>query len=36
VNRIDVDPQTAQWALVALERMLALPARAPRAAGAPA
>jgi quinolinate synthase len=27
VNRIEVDPETAKWALVALERMLALPAR---------
>jgi quinolinate synthase len=27
VNRIEVDPETEKWALVALERMLALPAR---------
>jgi quinolinate synthase len=31
VNRIEVDPETEKWALVALERMLALPARASRA-----
>jgi quinolinate synthase len=31
VNRIDVDPDTAHWAKVALDRMLALPAPAPRA-----
>jgi len=31
VNRIDVDPDTAHWAKVALDRMLALPARAARA-----
>jgi quinolinate synthase len=31
VNRIEVDPETERWALVALERMLALPARAPSA-----
>jgi len=30
VNRIDVDPDTAHWAKVALDRMLALPAPAPR------
>jgi len=30
VNRIEVDPETEKWALVALERMLALPARAPQ------
>ena len=28
VNRIEVDPETEKWALVALERMLALPAKA--------
>jgi quinolinate synthase len=27
VNRIEVDPETEKWALVALERMLALPGR---------
>ncbi|MBZ5734339.1 quinolinate synthase NadA [Nocardioides sp. TRM66260-LWL] len=27
VNRIEVDPETERWALVALERMLALPGR---------
>ncbi|WP_121252435.1 quinolinate synthase NadA [Nocardioides ferulae] len=27
VNRIEVDPETQRWALVALERMLALPGR---------
>jgi quinolinate synthase len=27
VNRIEVDPDTAKWALVALERMLALPGK---------
>ena len=31
VNRIDVDKDTAHWAKVALDRMLALPAAAPRA-----
>jgi quinolinate synthase len=30
VNRIEVDPETEKWALVALERMLALPARTPK------
>ncbi len=30
VNRIDVDPDTAHWAKVALDRMLALPAAAAR------
>jgi quinolinate synthase len=30
VNRIDVDPDTEKWALVALERMLALPGRTAR------
>jgi quinolinate synthase len=30
VNRIEVDPDTAKWALVALERMLALPGRTAR------
>jgi quinolinate synthase len=30
VNRIEVDPDTEQWALVALERMLALPGRTAR------
>jgi quinolinate synthase len=29
VNRIDVDPDTARWARVALDRMLALPGRTP-------
>ena len=28
VNRIEVDPETERWALVALERMLALPGKA--------
>ena len=27
VNRIEVDPETERWALVALERMLSLPGR---------
>jgi quinolinate synthase len=27
VNRIEVDAETERWALVALERMLALPGR---------
>ncbi len=30
VNRIQVDPETEKWALVALERMLALPGRTAR------
>ena len=30
VNRIEVDPETERWALVALERMLALPGRTAR------
>jgi quinolinate synthase len=30
VNRIEVDPETEKWALVALERMLALPGRTAR------
>ena len=30
VNRIEVDPDTERWALVALERMLALPGRTAR------
>ena len=30
VNRIEVDPETAKWALVALERMLALPGKTAR------
>jgi quinolinate synthase len=34
VNRIEVDPDTAHWARVALDRMLALPA-GPASASAP-
>jgi len=30
VNRIEVDPETEKWALVALERMLALPGKSAR------
>ncbi|WP_435744065.1 quinolinate synthase NadA [Nocardioides sp. SYSU DS0663] len=30
VNQITVDPETEKWALVALERMLALPGRTPK------
>ena len=30
VNRIEVDPETERWALVALERMLALPGKSAR------
>jgi quinolinate synthase len=29
VNRIEVDPDTAHWARIALDRMLALPGQAP-------
>jgi quinolinate synthase len=29
VNRIEVDPDTAHWARVALDRMLALPGATP-------